>query len=94
MVRNIYANSHKLQPKQVESYANLRCETEEYGIQSPTLAKLSQISSNNDSFEGDSADLLESLIANERICCYQADSLRPVKVFNEHGKINGVKLAL
>jgi len=61
---------------------NLRCETEDFNFQSPPAKELSLISSNENSFEGDSADLLSSLIANERINYVPTECFRPFTAFN------------
>jgi len=77
MNRNLKSEAYKLLPKQIiESSTNFRCETEEIGIYTPPIGQLSQISSNENSFEGDSADLMADLVANERINCCNYNQLR------------------
>ena len=78
----------------MESYANLRCETEDFGFNSPSVKELSLISSNENSFEGDSADLLSSLVANEKINYVSNEGARPFTAFNDQNALNGIKLAI
>ena len=63
---------------------NPYCETEDCVFNSPPVRQLSLVSSNENSFEGDSADLLSSLVANERINYNSTDYLRPFTAFDQN----------